>query len=138
MHLLASDHMLFQFSALLLNINYMLHFFSVAGLSLRHLAHRLLKSLHSVIQVPLSAIRDILHHIQLLLQLSDRVVCCFTLLELLVLHFKADLLKDEYFRRKLVTLSLHQLHGLDQLVTIFLQLPYDIFIVVEDSGQDSI
>ena len=66
-HLLPPDHVLLQLAALLLNVRDVRDFLGVALLGLRHLSHSLLESLHSVIQVALSAVSHVLHHVQLLL-----------------------------------------------------------------------
>lgn len=70
----------------------MLDLFGVALDRLGHLAHRLLEGLDGVIQVTFAAISHILHHVELLLEVSDFFVGRFALLQLLVLHFKVDLL----------------------------------------------
>ena len=131
MHLLTSDHMLFEFSALLLNIGNVLHLFGVSSLRLWHLAHCLLKSLHCIIEIPLTTISDVLHDIKLLLKVRDLLIGSFALLELLVRHFKVYLLKDEYFRGEIISIPFHLLHGIYQLIAVFLQLAYNIIVIVQ-------
>ena len=125
--------MLLELSTLFLNVRDVLDLLGVALSGLGHFAHRLLKRLHGVIEIPLTTIRDVLHHIKLLLQVSDFFVCRFALFKLLILHLEIDLFENEHFGGELIALTLHHLHCIDKLVTVFLQLPNNVLFIIHDT-----
>ena len=92
MHLLFSNDMLLQFTTLFLNVFDMLSLLSTPLVRLWDAPEDFLHSLYSVVEVSFTAVRHILHHIQLLLQICDLFIHCFALFKRLLAKFKIYLL----------------------------------------------